>query len=121
MQSLRSVIKKIEPKLRSLEENPTITLMVDVSEENGYGDLGEPTYEEYTGIGCIFSEQPETIISSSAIITQKAVFFYIHEDNLPDDIVLSLTNRIVYNNDTYRPTDLQNIFGLWRTRVEKIN
>jgi len=121
MQSIRQVIKKIEPKLRLLEEDPKITILVDISEDSGYGNLGSPQYTEYANIGCIYSEQPETIVSSSAIITQKAIFFYIHEDNLPNGLILSLTNRIIYNNDTYRPTDLQNLFGLWRTKVEKIN
>lgn len=121
MQSIRQVIKKIEPKLRQLEENPTLTILVDISEDAGYGDLGTPQYEEHTGIACIYSEQPETIVSASSIITQKAIFFYIHEDNLPNTVTLTLTNRIVYGSDTFRPTDLQYLFGLWRTKVEKIN
>jgi len=121
MKSLRRVIKKIEPKLRELEEDPKIILKIDVSETEGYGDMGEPTYQEYPDVDCIYSEQPETIVNSSSIITQKAIFFYIHEDNLPDGVdTITLIDRIVYNDDTYRPTDLQNLFGLIRTKVEKI-
>jgi|GEM_PF-4254332 len=118
MQSIRSILDKVFPKLRAIEENPLVTVIRIDSQQstNPFDPVTEEDYNEEIVVPCIYSEQPEIVSSNNNITTQQQMYFYIQDTDLPE---VKMSDRFIFNETRYKPTNRQNLFGLWKIKVDK--
>jgi len=121
---IHDVILKILPTLQSLEENPT-AILKRIAHKKAYTpfDSSNTTenYDKSYTIPIIYSEQPEIVTSGNNITTQKKMYIYIHEKDLPEDFgEIRLDDRIIFRGVRYKPVSIRNMFGLWEVKVEKV-
>jgi hypothetical protein len=121
---IRNIIKKILPTLKNLEEQPT-AILKRISKRKSYTPFDNPNptedYDVSIEVPIIYSEQPEIVTSGNNITTQKKMYVYIHEDDLPEDFgEIRLDDRIYFRGVRYKPTAIRYLFGLWEIKVEKV-
>ena len=118
MQSIRSILDKVFPKLRAIEEQPFVTVIRISSTQttNPFDPVSDEDYDEEIIVPCIYSEQPEIISSNNNITTQQQMYFYIQDRDLPE---VKMSDRFIFNGLRYKPIDRQNLFGLWKIKVAK--
>jgi len=127
MVSISQILAKVFPKLRAIEENPDLTIirMSQQTTSNPFDDVsGNEVYDDKQIVPCIYSEQPEIVTSISNVVTQQQIYFYIQAEDIVavfpgTDGDLSLRDRFIFKNKRYRPVDIQELFGLWKIRVNK--
>jgi hypothetical protein len=123
---LRNIIKKILPVFKELEEQPTATIMRMSKASNviptfGEKPLEDDEYDKRITVPIIYSEQPEIATSGNNITTQKRLYVYIHEDDLPEDFKeIRMEDRIIFRGVRYKPVGIRYLFGLWEIRCEKV-
>jgi hypothetical protein len=112
--NLRRVLNKVFPKLHAIEEMPTVTVLKEIQAgaSNPFEET-EPQYEKHE-VKCIYSEEPEMVLKEGVLVTSKAMFLYIKTIDMPE---LTMRDQFMFRNQLYVPTELQDIFGLWRIRV----
>jgi hypothetical protein len=122
---IRNIIKKILPTLKNLEENPKAKIIrISKAKSNipSFGSL--PVSEEYDieiEVPVIYNEQPEIVTSGNNITTQKRMYVYIHEDDLPEDFgKIRMEDRIILDGVRYKPVGIRYMFGLLEIRAEKV-
>ena len=128
MVSISQILAKVFPKLRAIEENPSLSI-IRISEQttsNPFDDNAtNEVYDQLEEVACIYSEQPEIVTSASNIVTQQQMYFYIQTAAIvavfPKDPEgnISLRDRFIFKSKRYRPVDIQELFGLWKIRVNK--
>jgi len=118
MANIRKILEKVYPKLRSLEENPTLVLirMSQTHASSPFGPAANETYDEEIHLTCIYSEQPELITSAANITTQQQMYFYLMSKEIE---LVSMKDRFVFRDRRYRPVEIQDLFGMWKIRVVK--
>lgn len=118
MANIRKILEKVYPKLRALEENPTLTL-IRMSEQQVSSPFSGPsneTYDKEIELTCIYSEQPELVTSAANITTQQQMYFYLMSKEIE---IVSMKDRFVFRDRRYRPVEIQDLFGMWKVRVVK--
>ena len=123
MVKLRNIILKVLPMLKQLEETPTATV-IRVSSYKSYTpfDSNNTTenYDEKYDVPVIYAEQPEIVTSGNNITTQKVMYIYIHQKDLPQNFGdFRMDDRIIFRKIRYKPIGIRNLFGLWEVRVQK--
>lgn len=119
MAKISKVIEKVYPKLRALEENPTLTLLRSSSITKSSNPFDAPknqSYDKKIDIECIYSEQPEIVTGASNVTTQQQVYFYLKRSTISE---ITLHDRFLFRGNRYRPVEIQDLFGLWKIRVVK--
>lgn len=128
MQSISSVIRKVMPKLAAIEDNPTVVVLKEKASTSttvantpwSTATTADGDYDTFENIPCVYSEQPEVAINNNQLITSRASYLYIVEQDLPSTITkLTIRDRFVFKNDRYKPVDIQLLFGLWKIRINK--
>ena len=129
MPSLRNVLgSNVFPVIRRMEENPEVSIIKEnvtqTRVSSPYSSSGyRPTVRsklDRTTVPCIYSEDSENIQIDGEILSRKRTVFYIKEVDYDRPILLS--DIFVYppeNGIEYKPTSVENIFGLWKVGVEK--
>jgi hypothetical protein len=121
---IRDVILKILPTLQNLEEQPKAVLKrISHRKSHTPFDNPDPTeeYDIVIEVPIIYSEQPEIVTSGNNITTQKKMYVYIHEKDLPEDFGdIRLDDRIIFRGVRYKPVSIRYLFGLWEIKVEKV-
>ena len=86
MKSISTVIGKVIPKLRSLQENPEVYIISvpsasKIASPFEQENFSAPSKKEAIPekVKCIFSEKPEIITKNNQIMTIKVVTFFISE------------------------------------------
>lgn len=121
MASIRKILKKVYPKLRALEENPTLTLLrisasIDKKNNNPFEGPKNETYDKKIELTCIYSEQPEMVTGAGNVSTQQQVYFYLQ---MQDIELVTLKDRFIFRDRRYRPVEIQDLFGMWKIKVVK--
>jgi len=118
MISIRQILNKIFPKLNALEESPTCIVKPPVSGSSidPFNPDSVETYDQGIEVPCIYSEQPEIASSNNNIVLKQVMYIYIKQDDID---YIDESYRIIFNNKRYRPTEIQNLFGLWKLKVFK--
>lgn len=123
MANIRKILEKVYPKLRSLEENPTLVLIRISTDEtsNPFDDAKNETYDAKYDLTCIYSEQPELVTSAANITTQQQMYFYLMAKELAvyNITSVSMKDRFIFRDRRYRPVEIQDLFGMWKIRVVK--
>ena len=116
MVKIRDVLlQKVFPKLFTLEENPTVVVLrTQRTGSNPFDadDIGE--YTERIEVPCLFSEQPEMVTSGTNVVVQHSLYLYIRETDVQH---IGMTDRFEFKGRRYRPTEVQQLFGLWKIKV----
>ena len=131
MQSVRSILKKVIPKLQAIEENPTLTIIrisTPVSTNPFAGDQNE-IYDTNIVVPCIYSTQNEIIQNAGNVTTQQTVHFYLQTDDIiaaetkitPGNITgeITMKDKILFQNRRYYPSGVNCTFGLWTINALK--
>lgn len=117
MISLRRVLKKVMPKLMAIEEYPTVTVLkMSTRSRTNPLDPAADTYDTTMTVPCVYSEMPEVVISNNNISTVQSIYFYISTDDLPE---FSLRDRLVFKQTRYKPTEVIELFGLWKIKAQR--
>ncbi len=127
MVSITQILAKVFPKLRAIEENPSLIVsrMSTQTSSNPFDTgVNNETYDLQEEVPCIYSEQPEMISGGSNIVTQQQMYFYIQATDLlgvfpTSDGGVLLKDRFIFKDKRYRPIDIQELFGLWKIKVTK--
>jgi len=117
MVKIRDVLlKKVFPKLHDIEEKATVTVLRTsaAAPSNPFENVDTSQYDEEYTVDCLFSQQPEMVTSQNNIVVSQAMYFYIKETDIDN---ISMKDRFVFNNQRYRPVEIQNLFGLWKIKV----
>ena len=80
MVSITQILNKVFPKLRAIEENPSLVVIRISTQTTSNPFSAGATNEVYDlqeEVDCIYSEQPEIVTSSSNIVTQQQMYFYL--------------------------------------------
>lgn len=124
MKSISTVIGKVIPKLRSLQENPEVYIISvpsasKIASPFEQENFSAPSKKEAIPekVKCIFSEKPEIITKNNQIMTIKVVTFFISELDYGKKI--SYDNRFIFKGDRYTPLDVSFNFGLWTIKTER--
>ena len=118
MANIRAILNKVYPKLRALEESPTLTLLRSTvnTSNNPFHDPINETYNKKIELTCIYSEQPELVTSAANVITQQQVYFYLQSSEIAS---VTLKDRFIFRERRYRPVEIQDLFGMWKIKVLK--
>ena len=117
MVKIRDVLlNKVFPKLHAIEEDATVIILRSSSSgsTNPFDSSSVTQYDEQFEVACLFSEQPEMVTSQNNIVVSQAMYFYIKDTDIQD---ISMHDRFIFQNKRYRPTEIQNLFGLWKIKV----
>lgn len=131
MPTITQILDKVFPKLRAIEEQPEVTIIrIDGAiSSNPFQGKKNDVYSISFTVPCIFSEQPEIVKTSSNITTEQQMYFYIKMSDLkaaetqhtPMNVtgVISLKDKFVFKQRRYAPVEVQEVFGLWKIKVNK--
>lgn len=131
MPTITQILDKVFPKLRSIEEQPDVTIIRMTAEQttNPFQGKKNEVYDISFTIPCIFSEQPEIVKSAANITTLQQMYFYVKRSDLlaaeaihmPTKVTgeITLKDRFIFNNKRYIPVEVQELFGLWKIKVNK--
>jgi len=130
MPTIRQILKKVVPKLQAIEENPTVQLIriSGTVTSNPFQTQKNEVYDVSFTVPCIYSEQPEIVRAAGNIYTDKATYLFIQTDDLleaerkysPDNVTGKVTkkDRFIFKEGRYAPSEIQEIFGLWKIKVD---
>lgn len=131
MPTITQILDKVFPKLRAIEEQPSVTILRIENEvtANPFQSQQNESYTVSFTIPCIFSEQPEIVKSSANITTLQQMYFYVKRTDLtaaeqqytPSKVTgkITLKDRFIFNGNRYIPVETQELFGLWKIKVNK--
>jgi hypothetical protein len=131
MPTIRQILKKVVPKLQAIEENPTVEIIriSGVATTNPFTTTQKnEVYDVRFTVPCIYSEQPEIVRAVGNITTDKAMYLFIQTEdilaaeqvNTPENITGKITkkDRFIFKEGRYMPIEVQEIFGLWKIKVD---
>jgi hypothetical protein len=119
MISIRQILNKVVPKLRALEENPEVTIIrpSTPASTNPFATQTTGVYDTRFVVPVVYSEQPEISTSANNISTQQVLYLYIQTSVISFEI--TYLERFIFKNKRYKPTEIQELFGLWKVKVTK--
>lgn len=131
MPTITQILDKVFPKLRAIEEQPDVAI-IRISNpvtSNPFQATSNETYSIVFTIPCIYSENPEIVKSGSTVTTEQQMYFYVKQTDLlaaekiymPDKVFgeINLKDRFVFKKKRYIPVEVQELFGLWKIKVNK--
>jgi len=131
MPTITQILDKVFPKLRSIEEDPEVTIIRigSNSTSNPFQATSNEVFSITFNIPCIYSEQPEIVKTGSNVITDQQLYLYIKQTDLlaaeqihtPTKVCgeISLKDRFIFKKRRYIPVEVQEIFKLWKIKVSK--
>ena len=131
MPTITQILDKVFPKLRAIEEQPDVEI-IRISApvtSNPFQATSHEVYSVSFTIPCIYSENPEIVKSGANVTTEQQMYFYVKQKDLiaaelihqPDKAngEISLKDRFVFKKKRYIPVEVQELFGLWKIKVNK--
>lgn len=130
MATITQILDKVYPKLRKIEENPSVTVfrVNDTISSNPFQGQANAVYSISFETPCLYSEQPEIIRSGSNISTEQQMYLYFKRNDLianepinanRDVGIISKKDRFSFKGKRYIPVEIQELFGMWKVKVSK--
>jgi hypothetical protein len=115
MRNIRKALDNLFPKINSIQESPTVTILRVEGAATGSTNPFEVETEQqfdkkYENIPCLYNMSSEIVTSNNNLMTQEIFWFYIKIEAAPGGFA-KFSDRFIFQGRRYRPVEISDIFS----------